>query len=188
MHLPFSITNHSGLIKNIKGIDYHFNNIPHIITLFHNYYNIEETDAIESLLSNPNTLTIPNIILCLAKEIEDNINSNSFGKIKLGLFKNYQINEITSSKGLIPVKHTSNLNEHYIIINIGRSGPITFKNANQKYTFYIDNGSLLLINDEKYEFMRNITPFINPDISNSLLDDNKENQKRFIITLYFNKS
>jgi hypothetical protein len=183
MHLPISITNHTGLIKNTNGIDYNYNNIPPIITILNKYYNIEETDAIESILLSTNTTfksTINNTINCLANEITTNLN-NSY---KLNLkFIYFQTFEITNQKGIPPFKLSSNYSPYYVIFNIGRNGPITFKNniTNQKFTFTIDNGSLLLIHDNEYKFTTSIVPFLQSNI----VDDTENNQKRNVIILYF---
>lgn len=183
MHLPISITNHTGLIKNTNGIDYNYNNIPPIITILNKYYNIEETDAIESILLSTNTslkTNTNNTINCLANEITTNLNES----YKLNLkFISFQSFEITNQKGIHPIKLSPNLSPYYVILNIGRNGPITFKNNfnNQKYTFTIDNGSLLLINDKEYKFTTSIIPFVQPNI----VDDTENILKRHVILLYF---
>lgn len=183
MHLPISILNHTGLIKNTNGIDYNYNNIPSIITILNKYYNIEETDAIESILySNisSSTSTINSTIKCLAQEITTNLNNEYNLNLKFTLFQTY---EITNQKGIPPFKLSSNYSPYYVILNIGRNGPISFKNniTNQRFTFTIDNGSLLLVNDQEYKYTTSIIPFIQPNIA----DDTETIQKRHVIVLYF---
>ncbi len=165
------MSTHVGLIRSINGIDYNYYHIPNIITLFPSYIHKDETNFIlNSLQDNQNHQSIIN---CLSNEIIHSIYLSKHLKLHLN---SSSINEISSKKGLFPTKHSTSF---IAIINIGKSGPITFKNnkTNEKFTFTIDNGMMILINDINNDFTHNIH-----------IDSFNEDQfeTRYIITLTYN--
>ncbi len=171
------MTTHVGLIRSINGIDYNFHSIPNIVTIFPFYIYPEEANHILSLLTqNTNTQTIIN---CLSNEIIDSIYSTLHLKLQL---TQYTINEISLSKGIFPTKHTSSF---IAILNIGKSGSITFKNnkTNEKYTFNIDNGMMILIQDSNNNFTHNIQ--MDTSSSNLNIDNTDQSESRYIITLNY---
>ena len=166
---------HVGLIRSIHGIDYNYYHIPNIITIYPSYIHTEESNYIlTSLQQNNDQQTIIN---CLSNEIINSIYSTQHLQLQLN---SYTINEINSKKGIFPTKHTSSF---ISILNIGKSGPITFKNnkTNEKYTFTIDNGMMILINDINIEFTHNI--LLDTQSSSLVVED--ENESRYIITLNY---
>ena len=171
------MSTHVGLIRSINGIDYNYYHIPNIITIYPSYIHSEEANHILTSLEQNNN--IQTIVKCLSNEIINSINSTLHLQLQLNSFT---INEISSKKGLFPTKHTSSF---IAILNIGKSGPITFKNnkTNEKYTFTIDNGMMILIQDSNSDYNHNIQMDTLSSILNIDSDDQKES--RFIITLNY---
>jgi len=176
------MTTHVGLIRSIHGIDYNYHNIPNIVTIYPSYiHNDESTVILSSLQENLNQ---QNIINCITNELQNTIQSNFKIDVKL---QSYSINQISTTKGIFPTKHSSLFT---CLINIGKSGPITLKNnkTNDKYTFTIDNGMMVLIQDNSNHFTHNIQ--MDTSTSSSFLNiENVENDdkinKRFILTFHF---
>jgi len=171
------MSTHVGLIRSINGIDYNYYHIPNIITIYPSYIHTEEANHIlTSLEQNNNTQTI---IKCLSNEITNSINSTLRLQLQLNSFT---INEISSKKGLFPTKHISSF---IAILNIGKSGPITFKNnkTNEKFTFTINNGMMILIQDSNNDYTHNIHIDTQPSILN--IESVDQSESRYIITFNY---
>ncbi len=172
------MSTHVGLIKSFHGIDYNYHNIPNIITIYPSYIHNEESNFILSSLQE--NLSQQNIINCISNELQYTIYSNLKINVKL---QSYSINEISTIKGIFPTKHSSPI---ICLINIGKSGPITFKNnkTNDKYTFTIDNGMMILIQDSSNHFTHNIQMDTSTSSYLNIDNDDKLNN-RFILSFYF---
>jgi hypothetical protein len=163
---------HVGIIKSINNIEYNYHYIPDIVTIFPNFLHKYECSTIVDMLETKNNKSI---IDCIEKEIIHVIKTD-YNIILYPLSST--IFEINSKKGMPPyVDLHKNTNSIYCILNIGSSGLIHFKNrlSNQKFSFTIDDGSLLLINDINYEYIRGV-PF-----------STEENTHRYILLFTFNK-
>ncbi len=148
---------HVGIIKSINNIEYNYHHIPDIVTIYPRFLHKDECSTVFDLLQLQNNKSkLETIINCIEKEIIYAI------KLDYNITLNPNINtiyEITSKKGMPPyVDLYKNTNSIYCILNIGSSGIINFKNriTNQKYSFTIDDGSLLLVKDLNYEFIRGV--------------------------------
>jgi hypothetical protein len=156
---------HVGLIKSINNIEYNYHHIPDIVTIYLKFLHKDECSTLFDILqTTKNKLNLQNIINCIEEEVIHMIKIDY--NITLYSLSN-NIHEINSKKGMPPYvdlnKYANNL---YCILNIGSAGLIHFKNrlTNQKFSFTVDDGSLLVVNDLNYEYIRGI-PFSTSEIT-----------------------
>jgi hypothetical protein len=155
---------HIGNKVTLSGIEYTSTSIPDNVTLYPNY--IEKSDCYEILNQMSNVKTI---VECIKKEIQHSLNLTNNKVVKTELV------EVTSKKGF-PL--STNYTPIICILNIGRPGPITFKNnkTNKKYIFTLDNGMLLVMKDVNKEYSLNI-----PYMSLNMDEPYTEDDKRYVL-------
>jgi len=170
---------HVGLTLTLNGIEYNYNSIPDVVTLFPSYIDKEDSYSILNSLELNNQKSNQNILNCISKEIKQSLIENNLIKSNTQIV-NQTINEITNKKGIYPIQHTTLYHPILCIVNIGRAGPITLKNnkTNAKYTFTLDNGMMMVINDKNYEYIRNVS-YMSLNMNVEIKEDN-----RYILTFY----
>ena len=127
---------HAGVIKNVNGFDYSYNQIPDVVYIYTSFINVDDsTDILKSLNDK--------IVMCVFDEILNILDDKT---LKL---KNHNLHKIKPKSLLDFIYQNKDKNQTMIILNVGSTVEITFKNikTNVKYTFTVTNGMLIIVND-----------------------------------------
>ena len=127
---------HAGVIKNVNGFDYSYNQIPDDVYIYTSFINVDDsTDILKSLNDK--------IVMCVFDEILNILDDKT---LKL---KNHNLHKIKPKALLDFIYKNKDKNKTMIILNLGSTVEITFKNikTNIKYTFTVTNGMLIIVND-----------------------------------------
>ena len=127
---------HAGVIKNINGFDYSYNQIPDDVYIYTSFIHVDDsTDILKSLNDK--------IVMCVFDEILNILDDKT---LKL---KNHNLHIIKPNLSLDFIYQNKDKNQTMIILNVGSTVEITFKNikTNVKYTFTVTNGMLIIVND-----------------------------------------
>ena len=127
---------HAGFIKNVNGFDYSYNQIPDVVYIYTSFIHEDDsTDILKSLNDK--------IVMCVFDEILNILDDKT---LKL---KNHNLHKIKPKSLLDFIYQNKDKNQTMIILNLGSTVEITFKNikTNVKYTFTVTNGMLIIVND-----------------------------------------
>ena len=127
---------HAGVIKNVNGFDYNYNQIPDIVYIYTSFIHADDSEDILKFLNDK-------IVMCVFDEILNILDDKT---LKL---KNHNLHKIKPKSLLDFIYQNKDKNQTMIILNLGSVVEITFKNikTNIKYTFTVTNGMLIIVND-----------------------------------------
>lgn len=160
--------NHTGLVKLINHIEYHYDKIPKDVTLYPSFLLLDECDSLLSTISENNNNIIQKVLKCISNELEIIIQTDYHKKININ---HHTYNFITDKQGIpFASLHKINNNPFCILINISEPIIIQFRSTtdNKKYTLTLAKGMMCILYDIDYKYIRNI-PYSIDDESKCLL-------------------